>query len=118
MISSINSRKIGVRDGQVLGVTNVFRMVGIDLNDISKNRPWTPDGVGYLVDLYLKGWTADKIAEEMNRTPGDVIGKIYDLGEAGELDMSMWGLKNNVDKQLPDEMFRLFVVQEKQKEGE
>lgn len=115
---NINNRRIGVKNGQVFGVGNLFQMVGIDLNDISKNRPWISDGVEYLVDLYLKGWTAEEMAEEMNRTPGNVIGKIYDLGETGELDMSMWGSKNNGDKQLPEGIFKLFAVKEKHKKGE
>lgn len=117
MIANVDGKRIGVKDGQIFGMDNIFQMIGIDINDISKNRPWTPDGEGYLVDLYLRGWTAKEIAEEMNRTPGSVIGKIYDLGESGELSMSMWGTKNNGDKQLPEGMFKLFTVQEEQKEG-
>jgi len=75
-------------------------MVGIDLCDTSKNRPWTPDGKDYLIELYKLGWTADEMAEEMNRTPGSVIGEIYDLGESGIITSEMWGSKNK-DKQIP-----------------
>ena len=75
-------------------------MVGIDLCDTSKNRPWTPDGKDYLIELYKLGWTADEMAEEMNRTPGDIAGKIYDLGEAGKIIPEMWGADNK-SKQFP-----------------
>jgi len=75
-------------------------MVGIDLCDTSKNRPWTPDGKDYLIELYKLGWTADEMAEEMNRTPGSIVGKIYDLGEEGVLCPEMWGMDSRV-RQFP-----------------
>ena len=73
-------------------------MVGIDLCDTSKNRPWTPDGRAYLIELYRLGWTADEIAEEMNRTTGNIIGEIYDLGEKGEILPEMWGMDCKHDR--------------------
>lgn len=77
-----------------------LKAIGIDLNDLSKDRPWMPDGTNYLIDLYKLGWTVNEIAEEMNRTPGDIAGKIYDLGEAGKLIPEMWGADNK-SKQFP-----------------
>ena len=74
--------KVFNKHGEISRVKNIFKMVGIDLCDTSKNRPWTPDGKDYLIELYKLGWTADEMAEEMNRTPGSVIGEIYDLGES------------------------------------
>lgn len=79
---------------------NVFKLVGIDINDLSDNRPWTPDGRDYLIDLYKLGWTAEEMAEEMNRTPGNIIGEIYDLGEAGKITPEMWGVDSK-HKQYP-----------------
>lgn len=117
MITNVDDKRIGVKNGQIVGIDNIFLMMGIDVDNISKERPWTPDGGEYLIDLYLKGWTAEEIAEEMNRTPGNVIGKIYDLGDAGTINMSMWGTKNNGDKLLPEGIFKLFTVHEEQKEG-
>ena len=87
-------KRINVSKGRVLGVENVFRMVGIDIYDTSKNRPWTPDGRDYLIELYRLGWTAEDMAEEMNRTPGSVVGEIYDLGEEGKITPEMWGTDN------------------------
>lgn len=102
---------IAVEDGQVHGLKNVFKMIGIDLADVSRNRPWTPDGIAYLKELYLEGWTIEEIAKEMNRTPGSIVGQIYDLGEAGKLSFDMWGAKNN-GKQRAAGPFRLFAVKE------
>lgn len=78
----------------------MFKLMGIDIDDLSNNRQWTQDGVSYLIDLYRLGWTVDEMAEEMNRTPGDIAGKIYDLGEAGKLIPEMWGADNK-SKQFP-----------------
>ena len=100
---------IAVEDGQVHGLNNVFKMIGIDLADVSRNRPWTPDGVAYLKELYLKGWTIEEIARELNRTPGGVVGQIYDLGEAGKITFDMWGSKAR-DKPKAEGLFRLFAV--------
>jgi len=75
-------------------------LMGIDIDDLSNNRQWTQDGVSYLIDLYRLGWTVDEMAEEMNRTPGDIAGKIYDLGEAGKIIPEMWGADNK-SKQFP-----------------
>ncbi len=94
------NRKIFNKHGEMVRVNNVFKMVGIDLYDISKNRPWTQDGRDYLIDLYKLGWTAEEMAEEMNRSTGSVIGEIYDLGEEGIIKPEMWG-SNNKDKQYP-----------------
>ena len=69
----------------------IFKLMGIDIDDLSNNRQWTQDGVSYLIDLYRLGWTVDEMAEEMNRTPGNIIGKIYDLGEKEILRLDMWG---------------------------
>ena len=102
---------IAVEDGQVHGLTNVFKMIGIDLADVSKARAWTPDGIAYLKELYLRGWTVEEIAEEMNRTPGNVVGQIYDLGEAGKLSFDMWGKKAK-DKPKEKGLFRLFVLKD------
>ena len=93
-------RRICNKNSKKAGIKNIFKMVGIDLCDTSKNRPWTPDGKDYLIELYKLGWTADEMAEEMNRTPGSVIGEIYDLGESGIITSEMWGSKNK-DKQIP-----------------
>lgn len=82
---------IAVEDGQVHGLKNVFKMLGIDLADLSKTRPWTPDGRAHLIELYLRGWTVEEMAAEMNRTPGSVVGELYDLGEAGKVSFEMWG---------------------------
>ena len=78
----------------------MFKLMGIDIDDLSNNRQWTQDGVSYLIDLYRLGWTVDEMAEEMNRTPGDIAGKIYDLGEAGKIIPEMWGADNK-SKQFP-----------------
>ena len=102
---------IAVEDGQVHGLTNVFKMIGIDLADVSRNRPWTPDGIAYLKELYLEGWTIEEIAKEMNRTPGSIVGQIYDLGEAGKLSFDMWGKKAK-DKPKEKGLFRLFVLKD------
>ena len=101
---------IAVEEGQIHGLNNIFKMVGIDLNDLSTNRPWTPDSREYLVELYLCGWTVDEMAKEMNRTPGNVVGQIYDLGETGELSFDMWGTKGK-DKPKKTGPFKLFVVE-------
>lgn len=102
---------IAVEDGQVHGLKNVFKMIGIDLADVSRNRPWTPDGIAYLKELYLEGWTIEEIAKEMNRTPGSIVGQIYDLGEAGKLSFDMWGKKAK-DKPKEKGLFRLFVLKD------
>lgn len=78
----------------------MFKLMGIDIDDLSNNRQWTQDGVSYLIDLYKLGWTADEMAEEMNRTPGSIVGKIYDLGEEGVLCPEMWGMDSRV-RQFP-----------------
>lgn len=93
-------RRICNKNSKKAGIKNIFKMVGIDLCDTSKNRPWTPDGKDYLIELYKLGWTADEMAEEMNRTPGSIIGEIYDLGESGKIIPEMWGSKN-MDKHFP-----------------
>lgn len=92
--------KVFNKHGEISRIKNIFKMVGIDLCDTSKNRPWTPDGKDYLIELYKLGWTADEMAEEMNRTPGSIIGEIYDLGESGKIIPEMWGSKN-MDKHCP-----------------
>jgi hypothetical protein len=94
------NRKVFNEHGELVRVNNIFKMIGIDLYDISKNRSWTPDGSDYLIDLYKLGWTADEMAEEMNRTPGSIVGKIYDLGEEGKITPEMWGVDNR-DNQFP-----------------
>ena len=94
------NRKVFNKHGELVRINNILKMVGIDIYDISKNRSWTPDGSDYLIDLYKLGWTADEMAEEMNRTPGSIVGKIYDLGEEGKITPEMWGSKSR-DKQVP-----------------
>lgn len=69
------SKRIAVEDGQIFGLNNIFKMLGIDLADLSKTRPWTPDGREHLIELYLQGWTVEEIAAELNRTPGSVVGE-------------------------------------------
>ena len=91
-------RRICNKNSKKAGIKNIFKMVGIDLCDTSKNRPWTPDGKDYLIELYKLGWTADEIAEEMNRTTGNIIGEIYDLGEKGEILPEMWGMDCKHDR--------------------
>jgi hypothetical protein len=105
---------IDVEEGQIRGLKNVFKLVGIDLDDVSRNRPWTPDGIAYLKELYLEGWTIEEIAKEMNRTPGSIVGQIYDLGEAGKLSFDMWGKKAK-DKPKEKGPFRLFVLKDNKK---
>ena len=97
----------GIDGGDVFGLNNIFKIIGIDLADTSQNRPWTPDGKEHLIELYCRGWTVDEMAKELNRTPGSIVGTIYDLGEAGKLSIGMWGSKSK-DKQIPKDMFRLF----------
>lgn len=90
---------IHINNGKITSkMDNVFKMVGIDIYDLSNNRPWTPDGRAYLIELYRLGWTADEIAEEMNRTTGNIIGEIYDLGEKGEILPEMWGMDCKHDR--------------------
>ncbi len=87
-------RRICNKNSKKAGIKNIFKMVGIDLYDTSKNRPWTPDSRDYLIELYRLGWTAEDMAGEMNRTPGSVVGEIYDLGEEGKITPEMWGTDN------------------------
>ena len=101
---------ITIDGSKIHNIGNVFRMIGVDLKDVSKNRPWTPDGEDYLVELYLQGLTVEKIAKTVNRTPGSVVGKIYDLGEEGRLSMSMWGSESKNKDKLETGPFKLFII--------
>jgi len=103
------SKRIAVEDGQIFGLNNIFKMPGIDLADLSKTRPWTPDGREHLIELYLQGWTVEEIAAEMNRTPGSVVGELYDLGEAEKIHFAMWGSKNGGGQQAAGQ-FSLFAA--------
>jgi len=89
---------LAVEGGNIKGIANLYKMINIDINDLSPERPWTPDGVDYLIELYKLGYSAEEMAIEMNRTTGNVIGKIYDLGEEGKLSLEMWGSKKNGKK--------------------
>jgi len=101
-----------MENGDVRGVNNLFKAVGINLSDINPNRPWTPDGEQYLIELYEKGYTAAEMAAEMKRTTGNVIGKIYDLGEAGRLSMELWGSKTGKKYECK---YQLFIIPEDDK---
>ena len=65
----------------------------------------------YLEGIISGGWTIEEIAKEMNRTPGSIVGQIYDLGEAGKLSFDMWGKKAK-DKPKAEGPFRLFVLKD------
>ena len=74
-----------------LDAINSFKMLDIDLRDLSPDRKWTPDGDAFLIELYQKAYTADRMAEETGRRVASVLGRIYELGERGVITPDMWG---------------------------
>jgi hypothetical protein len=103
----------GIREGNIFGLNNLYKLAGIDINDLSQTRPWTRDCREHLVELYKQGWTINEIAEELNRTPGNVVGELYDLGEAGKVSFGMWGSKSKNGQRAESGQFRLFIVKKK-----
>jgi len=102
----------GIEDGRIFGLNNLYKIIGINLADLSKNRPWTPDGKEHLIELYCRGWTVDEMAKELNRTSGSIVGMIYDLGEEGMLALEMWGSKSK-NRQPSGGPLRLFIMPER-----
>lgn len=102
--------RCGVHEGNLYGLNNLYKLAGLDINDLSRTRPWTGDCKKYLIELYCRGWTIEEMAEELNRTPGNVVGELYDLGEAGKLRFEMWGSKRKDKQHTAGGQFRLFVV--------
>lgn|GEM_PF-3214504 len=100
----------GIHEGNLYGLNNLYKLAGLDINDLSQTRPWTRDCREYLIELYCRGWTINEMAEELNRTPGSVVGEIYDLGEAGRIYFEMWGSKSKNGKRAEGGQFKLFIV--------
>lgn len=102
--------RMGIENGEVFGLQNIYKMLGYNLNDREPDRPWIPEGDNYLIELYLQGWTIPEIANEMKRSAGNVVGRIYYWGEKGRLSMDIWGSKAPPGKVLPKGLFRLFGI--------
>jgi len=70
---------------------NIYRSLGIDLNDLSPDRPWTPDGDRHLIEMYEHGWTVDMMAAEVKRARWIIVGRLWELGERGRITGEMYG---------------------------
>ncbi len=71
---------------------NLYRSLGIDLTDLSPDRPWTPDGDRHLIEMYEHGWTIDAMAAEVKRDEANIAGRILYLGERDRIRPEMWGV--------------------------
>lgn len=73
------------------GINQAYRALGINLQDLSVERPWIPDGDAALIHYYQRGITVDKMAKDFNRSTDDVARRIIYLGEQGKITPGMWG---------------------------
>ena len=109
--------RTAIENGEICGIENIFRIVGINLRDRSRNRPWTPDGIKFLIELYKKGYSVPEIAKTVNRTHGSVIGMLYDLGDQGKLSLDMWGSKGKKQGRGPMGDIAYFISGKGDKQG-
>ena len=70
-----------------------YRNAKIDLTIRDPWRPWIPDADNFLIECYERGMTPEETAKVMNRSPGAIIGRIYDLAEWDQLRPEWWGRK-------------------------
>ena len=84
------------KDTKIRAVKNRYMELGIDLDDTSISRPWTPDGEEALLDLFSQGYTVKKMCKELNRVWPDVGSRLVKLGMEKRLDPEGWPGEGNL----------------------
>jgi len=64
---------------------NIYRSLGIDLLDLSPDRPWTPDGDRALIEFCHLGMTPKEIAIEFKRSLESVNNRMAYLNKMGSV---------------------------------